>query len=84
MANEKAPRIYAPVSVKAKEGQFGPFFSIGGKAEKLIEFIKANTKENGFIDLTMSERREPSQYGDTHSLFVDDWKAPVNAPTKPF
>lgn len=52
----------------------GEMFKLNFHAETLINFVKANTNEKGYITFGMTERREPSQYGDTHSLWLDTWK----------
>jgi hypothetical protein len=46
--------------------------------EKDLALLLANKNEKGYVNLKMTKRREPSQYGQTHSIVVDDWK-PSNA-----
>ena len=71
--------IYVPgSSVKQRETSFGTCFKISFKAEALKAFIAEHTNANGYINLDMVPRREPSEYGDTHSLKLDSW-----TPTKP-
>ena len=42
--------------------------------EKDLALLLANKNEKGYVNLKMTKRREPSQYGQTHSIVVDDWK----------
>ena len=42
--------------------------------EKDLALLIANKNEKGYVNLKMTKRREPSQYGQTHSIVVDDWK----------
>ena len=82
-------KIYAPM--KAVEYKFdagGSVLRLSAKVEKLIAFINANANEAGYINLTVSRRKEPGQYGDTHTVSLDTWKpkeklaAPVQKPTE--
>lgn len=57
-------------SCKAVNGQFGEFFNISVNIEKLTQYAN----EKGYVNMTMSKRREPGQYGDTHYFTLNDWK----------
>lgn len=57
-------------SCKAVTGQFGEFFNISVNLEKLQQYAN----EKGYVNMTMSKRREPGQYGDTHYFTLNDWK----------
>ena len=82
---DKAPKVYAPLNATLKTGTFGDFFALSGNAEKLVAFIEANKTDSGFINLTMSGRKEVGKYGETHSVFLNDWKpTPGGAVPKPF
>jgi hypothetical protein len=35
--------------------------------------------EKGYVNLKCTKRKEPSQYGQTHSLVLDTWKPKQNA-----
>ena len=61
----------------AKTGNFGEWFKISFNKTDLEEMF-ANLNEKGYINLNMQKRREPSQYGQTHSLVIDDWKPDPN------
>lgn len=58
----------------AKEinGNFGAFHRISFNKQDL-ETMLNNLNAKGYINLNMNKRREPSQYGQTHSLVVDTW-----------
>lgn len=72
MAEQK---IYAPLSAVEKEfANGGSILKLSGKADKLIEFIRANANDKGYINLVVGKRREIGQYGDTHSVTLDTWK----------
>lgn len=57
-------------SCKAITGQFGEFFNMSFNIEKLQQYAN----EKGYVNVTMSKRREPGQYGDTHYFTLNDWK----------
>ncbi|NDK09569.1 hypothetical protein GW846_02220 [Candidatus Gracilibacteria bacterium] len=56
-------------SCKAVNGQFGEFFNISVNIEKLQAFAN----EKGYVNMTMSKRKEPGQYGDTHYFTLNEW-----------
>ncbi len=57
-------------SCKAVSGQFGEFFNMSFNLEKLQQYAN----EKGYVNITMSKRKEPGQYGDTHYFTLNDWK----------
>lgn len=70
----------------AKERQFGnggSVINIGVKAEDLIAFAKAHANERGWVNLTVAQRKTPSQYGDTHSVYLDDYTPKPKADESP-
>jgi hypothetical protein len=73
MAEQKT---YVPKS-GAKKIDFnggGSLLKLNFHAETLIEFIKANANERGYITLGVTARRQPSERGDTHCIWLDNWK----------
>lgn len=58
--------------VKLKKQGYGIKFS--GKTADFIKQIEAITNEKGYFNLEINERKEVGQYGDTHSMKVDEWK----------
>ena len=70
------PKIYVPKS-SAKEVQFqdgGSIIKLSFNAAVLAQFARDHANEKGYLNLTLAKRREPGQYGDTHSICLDTWK----------
>ncbi len=63
--------------------QYGPLLKLSFSAED-VEKLQKNL-ENGWINVVVKKRREPSERGTTHYLEVDKWKptADGGAPSKP-
>jgi len=59
----------------AKEinGNFGAFHKISFSHNDL-NMLMEHLNEKGYVNLAMNRRREPSQYGQTHSLVIDTWQ----------
>lgn len=57
-------------AAKAITGQYGEFFNLSFKLEELAQYAN----EKGYINMTMSKRKEVGQYGDTHSLTLNEYK----------
>ena len=45
-----------------------------GLRESDLETLRNHLNENGWVNVVVGQRRSVSQYGDTHSIWVDDWK----------
>lgn len=71
---------YAPINVKKNDKVKFFCLNVSANAEKLIAFIQANKNAKGFINLQIKERRETSQYGETHSAVLNAWEPDKNAP----
>ncbi len=56
-------------SCKAVTGQFGEFFNISVNIEKLSGYAN----EKGYVNMTMSKRKDVGQYGDTHYFTLNEW-----------
>ena len=70
-----ATKTYVPKSsAKQVETSFGPLIKLSFQTEALKAFLAEHTNEKGYINFTISERKEVGQYGDTHSVVLDDWK----------
>ena len=79
-----ADKVYLKCSAKAltfKNG--GQVVKIGIKATDLAEFIHTHQNQRGYVNLVLAERREAGQYGDTHYLYLDDWKPAPKTDTAP-
>jgi hypothetical protein len=69
-----ADKIYLRCSAKARQTQFGEVLNIGIKADDLAEFCQQHTNARGYVNLTISKRRDIGQYGDTHSVYLDTYE----------
>ncbi len=73
----------------AKEinGQFGKFMNVSIKVDAFIEELKANVDKKGYVSLTISPRKEAGKFGETHNIYLNQFKPEQNdafkdAPTK--
>lgn len=73
MSNEK---IYVG-GAKEVNGNFGAFHRISFNKQDL-ETLMNNLNAKGYVNLNMNKRRQPSQYGQTHSLTIDTWEPNQN------
>lgn len=58
---------------KEMSGSFGSFHKISFSNNDL-NVLMQNLNAKGYVNLAMNKRREPSQYGQTHSLVIDTWQ----------
>lgn len=69
-------KVYVPKSsarkIEFKNG--GSMLKLGFHAETLIEFLRTNCNDRGYVNLCVTERRQPSEKGDTHCIWLDQWK----------
>ena len=56
-------------SCKAINGQFGEFYNMSFNIEKLSQYAN----EKWYVNMTMSKRKEPGQYWDTHYFVLNEW-----------
>jgi len=59
---------------KAVNGQFWEFFNISFNVEKLTQYAN----EKGYVNVVMSKRKEPGQYGETHYFTLNEWNPENN------
>ena len=57
-------------SCKEVSGQFWSFHNISLNLEKLKQYAN----EKGYVNITMSKRKEVWQYWDTHYCTLNEWK----------
>ena len=68
-------KIYVPKCyAREKDGKYGNFLSVSFNADALVEFIKQHRSEKGWLNLTISPRRQASDDGVTHSVMLDTYK----------
>lgn len=60
-------------SVKAVSTQYGEMWNIGFSSSDL-EKMKENINEAGFVNLTMTKRKELGKHGQTHSISLNPYK----------
>ncbi len=71
--SEKA--IYVPKSsAKARQTPIGEVLRLSFKVDELVNFVREHVNEKGYVNFEVSKRREPSGYGDTHSVKLDTWQ----------
>lgn len=77
MNQPQEQKIYVPKS-SAKEIHFErsgkTILKLNFKVQDLIAFLGQHKNEKGYITFGVSPRREVSQYGDTHCVWLDTWK----------
>ena len=74
----KKPKIYVTKSsAKRRETDYGDIIRISFKVEDAVKFFEEHKNEKGWINLDISERREESEFGDTHSISLNDWVKPT-------
>lgn len=70
-----ADKQYLKCSAKEKEFRTGgSVIRLGVKVEDLIAFAKQHGNERGYLNLSIIKRRSVGQYGDTHSVSLDDYE----------
>jgi hypothetical protein len=80
-------KVYAPISAKQVTFQSGKsILKIGINVEKFSAFLKQHANAKGYVNLGISQRKEVSQYGETHTVWLDTWepdasRAPAEART---
>ena len=57
-------------SCKAVTWEFWEFFNISVNIEKLQQYVN----EKGYVNMTMSKRKEVGQYWDTHYFTLNEYK----------
>jgi hypothetical protein len=80
--NQEA-KVYAPASAKQVTFQSGKsILKLGVNVEKFIVFLNQHKNAKGYVNFGISERKEVSQYGETHTVWLDTWQ-PSGAPSEP-
>lgn len=67
-------KTYLRCSAKARQTNFGEVIKLGIKVDDFIAFARQHVNERGYLNLEISPRREQGQYGDTHSVSLDDFR----------
>lgn len=73
------PKTYVPKSkAKVQPTNFGDILKLSFHASTLIAFVNEHANAAGYINLDIVPRRETDQYGNTHSVTLNDWKPDAN------
>jgi hypothetical protein len=72
MSEEQKPRIWAPVTIDAKQTRAGEFLRMSFPADKMIEWINQHKTEKGWVNMEIGKNKEGSKY--SHSAWLDTWK----------
>lgn len=66
-------KTYLKCSAKARDTQFGQVIKLGIKVDDFIAFARQHVNDRGYLNLDIMPRKEQGQYGDTHSVALDDY-----------
>ena len=58
---------------KAINTQYGELIKISFNAQDL-QLMQSMLNDRGWVNLNCNRRQQPSQYGHTHSLVIDEWQ----------
>jgi hypothetical protein len=61
---------YIGGSAKAVQTQYGEIINLSLK----LSDLQAIVNDRGYVSITIMKRREPGQYGDTHSVVVNEYQ----------
>lgn len=65
-------RIYVPKSsARAKQTQYGELLNLSFDVDALVAFAGQHGNEKGRLNLTVSARKEPGKFGETHNITLD-------------
>lgn len=84
--SEQEQKIYVP-KCSAKQVTFrngNSILKLGLHAETVAEWLREHANEKGWVNIGISSRKQPSQYGETHTVWLDTWKPqPQEQPAQP-
>lgn len=79
---EAKKKTYLKSFCKEKE------FDNGGSIIKIsiskADFNELETTEKGYVNLVVAKRKEVGQFGDTHYIYLDDFKPKISKSVLPF
>lgn len=75
-------KVYAPASAKQITFQASgkTILKLGVNVEKFKAWLDQHVNKKGYVNLGVSARKETSQYGETHTVWLDTWVPNGNAP----
>ena len=72
-----AEKNYVASSIKKISGQYGEFFNANFKMDDLQKIAK-----RGWVNITIAERRNPSEKGATHYAYENTYEPPKQEDVK--
>lgn len=82
MSTPHETKTYVPRAackeIKTKLGN--SILKIGIHADTMIEFLRANANDRGYVNLCITPRKTEGKYGDTHCMWLDTWQPDANRP----
>lgn len=68
-------KIYAPINAKQITFQASgkTILKLGINVEKFKAWLDEHKNEKGYVNLGVSARNQASQYGETHTVWLDTW-----------
>ena len=63
--------------------QYGELLKISFN-DRDLQLMQSMLNEKGWINLNCNRRQQPSQYGQTHSIVIDEWKPQQQAPQQQY
>jgi len=73
--NDRPAILYVPKSKAVeRDGRYGKFLCLSFKAKELRDFINEHVNADGYINLNVSPRKQLGEYGDSHSISLNQWK----------
>lgn len=78
------PKTYVPGS-SARIHTFpdgNKIIKLSFKGVALRAFLDQHVNDKGYLNLIVAERREMGQFGDTHSVSLDEWKPKQDGGTR--
>ena len=68
-------KVYAPMSVKQFTFQSGKsILKLGINVAKFKAWLDQHANEKGYVNMGISERKSVSQYGESHTAWLDTWR----------
>jgi len=76
MNQETEQKIYAPMSAKQITFQSSgkTIIKLGINVAKFKAWLDQHVNDKGYVNMGISARKETSQYGETHTCWLDTWK----------
>lgn len=68
-------KVYVPkCSARARDTKYGEMINVSFDVDALVAFAGQHGNAKGRLNLTLSRRKEPGKYGETHSVTLDTFE----------